>query len=414
MLLGAATGRTQTATPAANGGARLLPVDYDNKYFRTTHIDLPNVRLVRVEDRRGGRPEVLGSIQAGGVAMPLVLADSVAVFLQHSFEIMLGKRIAVPLAGEMPIALGIEQFEIVPSKNPQCARLDARLAVTRLDGAAPAELGWIQAAECESWVFSEEGARATALYRSTAALAQGLADAQLALAGGAAAPTAAPTGRPTVKAVYVSPTRPVSYGGGYGGYVGFAPGSMHDAFGGFVWAGGESRIWFHGGSGVSLACGLLGDKGPVQTLQTDLQYEFADVSILALAFEASYLLRFRRGSERPAWFPYLGIGGDWYIGSEKINVRITDGFDYFEAEETTWRSSVAAHALAGAEFAVTRRGVVVLEARWTQGGNGWSSHGTPEPGSIEEMADQIFHYLVRPTDFNFTGWGARLLLNVRI
>jgi hypothetical protein len=85
---------------------------------------------------------------------------------------------------------------------------------------------------------------------------------------------------------------------------------MQDAFEGFFWGGGEYRTWFHGGSGVTMALGLLGAEGQLEILDPSFDYEVTDVSDFAMAFEASYLYRFRRSLAARTWFPYAGVGGE--------------------------------------------------------------------------------------------------------
>jgi len=376
----------------------VLLADYENDYFRKNRIALPNVRLALVEDRRGGKPEALGGSPAASVA----LGESVTTYLRRAFKIM------VPPAATtatIPISVAIERFEIVHQEKPQAECLEARLAIARLDSTGAVDLGWVQASESETWILSPDGARQSALYRGTAALAQGLANRELGLAPGGPRRDAG-AGRPTVAATYVNPNPAVSFGGPYMVYQGFTSSTMDETFGELLGVGLEGTFWLSGGSGIRLGSHYTWGSGTAPTLDPAWQYQQAEVEIGAVAFEVSYLHRLLRDAQAHRWFPYAGLGIGFLVGSEKTRVKASydtgTEFGSYESEVTNWRSSFNAHALLGTRVSISTHIAALIEGRWTQAGDGSQS-------TVDPVVDQ----LVRRPDFNFTGWGVRFAMLVR-
>lgn len=389
--------------------------DYDNGFFKKATNPLPGLKIVRVDDLRGGDPQKLGATGVGMLESEahLSLAVPVADFVKRSLEMML----TTSRAGETPIDLvvGIQEFQLRHKSSilgQSTCGFSARLELRLLGGGVETVVGWLQTESEQDVVFSTLNCQKDAMYSGVAAFAQaiGLGDLPLAdlaaqVAGGKAASIEKKTLRVAFRQPWLMGAKfPWEVGGVY---YGLAESDMKDPYGtcfGFM-AGGVS--WFRGRSGIKAAGGYLSGTGKPQLDNPIWTVKESKVSMYVIPLQMSYLYRLRVPDDRSTLVPYVGAGVDVFLGLDRLEATAESATDGFEAHSTALRASAGLHAVLGSEiklFGDKYSGL--LEIKWIQGGKG-STGDLLTDEEKGQFGTTLFDAVNRPK-FNFTGWTVEL------
>jgi len=404
LFLVLAVGCGMLACGTTTAGEVIYP-DYENGFFHNATPPLPGLRLVRVEDLRGGNPESLGSAD-------IALAEPVADFVKHSLDAML----TTTKPGGIPIDLvvAIQEFQLGGKSSllgSSSCHFSARLELRLLVSGTETIVGWLQTEKQQDAVFSVLNCEKDAMYSSMAALAQavGLEDIPLdKFAADIAAGRGESIEKKTLRVAYRQPWLMGSKFGWETGaaYYGFAESEMKDPYGSCFGIRLGVVGWFRARSGFKVAAGYLSGTGTPRRVNPIWTIEKSKVSMYTIPIQASYLYRLRVRDDSRTFAPYVGAGANLFLGIDRLEATASSPTEEFEAHSNAFRASGGVHAILGSEIKLGSRYAGVLEIKWIQCGNG----STGDLLSEEDKAlfqSTLYDAVARPT-FNFTGWTVEL------
>jgi hypothetical protein len=403
---------------AADSG-RVITPDYSNSFFDKAKMAVPHLKIVLVEDQRGGDHRALGTTVSttGDNRVPLSLSEPLSDFVRRGFNMMLGgaETTAKPVEVEVIIQKFEANFEKAFLEKPKCLLL-ARVELRIPSDSGAVTLGWLENLQQRQASSGVLDCQEVSIYLAVAAFAQALQQERLPLSEVAARIRAGTPVNWEPITVRVEYREPWLIGaefpwGSRAVYQVFEASDMKDSYDHMFCTMAEGVGWLKGRAGFRLEVGFLSRSGLPRPKNPKWNIEKSELSMFAIPIHGTFLYRLRSGETPHLLSPYVGLGGGVYVGLENLEAKADYGGSEFEGHSRAIRASGAVHALIGVEV-VRIVGPVsgVAEIRWTQAGDGSTTDFVPDD-EREEYNDTLFD-TVRRSSFNFTGWSVEMGVRV--
>jgi hypothetical protein len=162
--------------------------------------------------------------------------------------------------------------------------------------------------------------------------------------------------------------------------------------------------WGHHGASIEL--GYLYRDGEPILLPSEWRVTSTSLSMWAVPFSVNYRYYFAPYDRARRLTPYAGIGLGAIVGGEKIGARGTTLLKEWDGWVWGARGSMIGNFFLGTRVTAWKGLDAVVEARWIQGGRGWSA----DLDDTEEKPtfDEYLYRLVERPRFDFTGWSVSI------
>lgn len=419
LLCVSAFGQLADLAYAGAANSRVITPDYGNSFFKEAKVPSPGLKIVRVDDLRGGDPDAVGTTRSekDDNRVPLSLSEPISDFFRRGLDIMLAsdEETDNPVEVEVLIQKFEANFEKAFLEKPECLLL-ARIEVRILSDSGSVTVGWLENIQQRQAQSDVKQCQEISMYMAVAAFAQALQQEKLPLQEVADKIRAgAPVDWDPVT-VRVEFREPWLIGAEFPWgsrmiYHTLDASDMKDSYDHVYCVMAEGIGWLKGRTGFRLEIGFLTRSGLPRPKNPKWHIEKSELSMFAIPIHGTLLYRLRKGETPHVLSPYVGFGGGVYVGVENLEAKANDGFAIFEAHSRAIRASGAVHALVGLELKrILRQVSGVVEFRWTQAGDGSTTDFLPDE-ERDEFDETLFD-AVRRSSFNFTGWSVEVGVRV--